>query len=55
MGKEAKTSGDLEKRLKDLSRRAEHEVVPERLRELAARLLDALLTARSSPRHPPEQ
>lgn len=55
MGKDAKTSGDLEKRLKDLSRRAEQEVVPQRLRELAARLRDALLTARSSPRHPPEQ
>lgn len=55
MRKEAKTGADMEKRLKEMGCLVHQEAVPERLRELAARLRQALLATRGGPRQPPDQ
>lgn len=46
--KEAKISEDMENQLKELGCLVEKEAVPERLRELATRLREALLATRSA-------
>lgn len=55
MRKEAKSSEDMEKQLKEMGCLVEQEAVPERLRELAARLRQALMAARGATRQLPDQ
>ncbi|WP_207101269.1 hypothetical protein [Paracoccus shandongensis] len=44
----------MEKQLKELGSLVEQEAVPDRLRELAARLREALLATQSAGRRPPD-
>ncbi|MTE01602.1 hypothetical protein GIY56_15040 [Paracoccus sp. YIM 132242] len=52
MGKDAKFDKDMERHLKELGCLVEQEAVPDRLRELAARLREALLARQAAGRLP---
>lgn len=45
---------NMDKQLKELGRLVEQEAIPERLRDLALRLREALLSARPAMRRPPD-